>query len=131
MSEGEDQALDAFNDEEVERMMEERRVRLEAVKENIITAQKRQKDQYDRKHSNPEVFAVGALVLKKDFTRKKRAGGKLDHRWTGPYKITSAIGRGLFRLQMVEDPTKFVARVNGVHLKKYLLQKVWKLHNNV
>lgn len=106
-------------------------MRLEAVKENIIPAQKRQKDQYDCKHSNPEVFAVGALVLKKDFTRKKRAGGKLDHRWTGPYKITSAIGRGLFRLQMVEDPTKFVARVNGVHLKKYLLQKVWKLHNNV
>ena len=65
-------------------------MRLEAVKDNIIMAQKRQKDQYDH---NPEVFAVGALVLKKDFTCKRCAGGKLDHRWTGPYKITCAIGR--------------------------------------
>ena len=55
-------------------------LRLESVKENILVAQQRQKEQYDHKHSNPEIFTVGALVLKKDFTRKKRAGGKLDSR---------------------------------------------------
>ena len=67
-------------DEEVERITEERRQRLEFVKENILVAQQRQKKQYDHKHSNPEIFTVGALVLKKDFTRKKCAGGKLDSR---------------------------------------------------
>ena len=67
-------------DEEVERITEERGQRLESVKENILVAQQRQKEQYDHKHSNPEIFTVGALVLKKDFTRKKRAGGKLDSR---------------------------------------------------
>ena len=64
---------------------------------NILVAQQRQKEQYDCKHSNPEVFAVGALVLKKDFTRKKRAGGRLDSKWTGPYRIVKSLGlkRGL------------------------------------
>ena len=100
------------------------RLWLESVKANIVTAQKRQKERYDRKHSNPEVFAVGALVLKKDFTRKKHAGGKLDYRWTGPYRISCALGRGLYRLQEVQNPTKIVTRVNGVHLKKYLLKQV-------
>ena len=71
------------------------------------------------------MFATGALVLKKDFTRKKRAGGKLDHRWTGPYKMVSALGAGLYRLQDAHNPTKVVTRVNGVHLKKYLPQEVF------
>ena len=72
--------MDYAVEEDLGRIMQEKRERLESVKANIVTAQKRQKEQYDRKHSNPEVFAVGALVLKKDFTRKKRAGGKLDYR---------------------------------------------------
>ena len=32
---------------------------------------------YDKKHSKPECFKKGELVLKKDFTRKKRKGGNL------------------------------------------------------
>ena len=83
----------------MERITEERSQRLESVKD---VAQRRQKDQYDRKHANPEVFAVGALVLK-DFTRKKRAGGKLDSRWTGPYRIVNSLGRGLYSLESVQN----------------------------
>ena len=116
--------MEHFSDDELDKLMEERRVRLESVKANIVLAQKRQKEQYDRKHSNPEVFAVGSLVLKKDFTRKKRAGGKLDHRWIGPYQISCALGRGLYRLQSAENPTTVVTRVNGVHLKKYFPKEV-------
>jgi len=41
------------------------------VKENIIAAQKHEKQAYDRKHYNPATFKVGALVLKKDMKRKK------------------------------------------------------------
>ena len=58
-------------DDELDGIQEQRRQHIESVKENILIAQQRQKEKYDRKHSNPEVFAVGALVLKKDFTHKK------------------------------------------------------------
>lgn len=92
---------------------------LEQAKANIISAQERQKRVYDQKHSNPHVFRKGGLVLKKDFTRKKRKGGKLDPKWLGPYKIVDSLGRGLYCLQEVCDPAKIVARVNGVHLKEY------------
>ena len=38
-------------------------------------------------------------VLKRDFTRKKRRGGKLDYRWQGPYIIVASLGKGLYRLK--------------------------------
>lgn len=99
-------------------MMEERRGRLETVKENIVNAQEKQKEQYDRKHSKLEIFSIGALVWKRDFTRKKCAGGKLESKWLGPYEITNSMGRGLYRLEDARDPTKVVSRVSGVHLKQ-------------
>ena len=94
-------------------------LQLEAVKKNIIKAQVQQKAQYDKKHHKPEVFRVGALVLKKDFLRSKRAHGKLDSKWVGPYKIVTSHGRGLYGLELVADPSKRISRVNGVHLKPY------------
>ena len=54
-----------FDDNQIDLVMEERRERLEIVKENIVNAQRKQKEQYDRKHSKPEVFSIGALVWKK------------------------------------------------------------------
>ena len=100
--------MEDFNNKELEMTMEERRARLEAVRANILAAQKRQKEQYDRKHSsNPVVFAVGSLdqVLEKDFTRKKCAGGKLDHKWLGPFRVSHTLGRGLFRLEDAKNLT--------------------------
>ncbi len=94
---------------------------LNHAKTNILNAQLKQKEVYNRKHSNPEVYQVGGYVLKKDFLRKKRKGGKLDHKWVGPYIIVANLGRGLYRLQDVNDSTKFISRVNGVHLKKYII----------
>lgn len=93
---------------------------LQEAKKNIIHAQAKQKAAYDKKHFNPEVFKVASMVLKKDFTRKKRKGGKLDAKWEGPYEIVCSLGRGLYRLRDVHHPNKFL-RVNGVHLKKYIL----------
>lgn len=69
------------------------------IKSNISKAQKKQKEYYDMKHKVAICFDVGSIVLKKDFTRKKRKGGKLDYRWNGPYKIVASLGRGLFRLK--------------------------------
>ena len=82
---------DNDDDDVLEAMEEDRRSRLETVRKNILAAQEAQKKEYDRKHHNPEVFKLGSLVLKKDFTRKKRAGGKLDHKWLGPYRITLSL----------------------------------------
>jgi hypothetical protein len=102
---------------------EERRQQLEVVKKNILQAQAMQKKQYDRKHHKPEVFKVGSIVLKKDFLRKKRAKGKLDPKWKGPYRIIRSLGRGLYGLELVDDPTKVVSRVNGIHIKPYHFKK--------
>lgn len=70
------------------------------IKSNILAAQQKQKKHYDRVHgANSEVFNVGAKVLKKDFRRKKRRGGKLDYRWEGPFSIATSLGKGLFKLK--------------------------------
>lgn len=93
---------------------------LKQAKENIIKAQAKQKKAYDKKHSCPEIFKVGSVVLRKDFTRKKRKGGKLDPKWAEPtYRIVCSLGRGLYRIAEVDNPKKVVARVNGIHLKKF------------
>ena len=91
---------------------------LDRAKANIIKAQQKQKDTYDKKHSCPEVYQVGSVVLKKDFTRKKRKGGKLDEKWLGPFKIVGSLGRGLYRIMEIHNG-KVVPRVHGVHLKPY------------
>ena len=53
--------------------VEQRIQLLSAAKNNIIYLPKESKKKaYDKKHSCPEVFQVGAFVMKKDFTRKKR-----------------------------------------------------------
>ena len=86
--------------------------------------------------------------MKRDFTRKKRRGGKLDYRWQGPYVITASLGKGLFRLKetngervstnfffsrciankssvvyiivtVLMHTSQVIDRVNGFHLKLY------------
>ncbi|KAI6646386.1 hypothetical protein LOD99_12508 [Oopsacas minuta] len=58
------------------------------------------------------VFEVGLTVLKKDFRRKKRAGGELDPNWLGPYTIVKALGRGLYySLQEIVEPRKSLLRI--------------------
>ena len=83
-----------------------------------MNAQLKRMEAYDRRHFIPEWFQVGSNVLKKDFTRRKRKGEKLD---VGPYRVIGALGRRLYYLENVADPTKVIARVNGVHLKQYLV----------
>lgn len=92
---------------------------LQQAKENIKVAQDRQKLAYDKKHGSVNGFSVGDKVLKKDFLRKKRAGGKLDARFDGPYIVTEVLGKGLYSLQGVEDKNKVVNKVNGAYLKSY------------
>ena len=57
------------------------------VKENIKEAQKKQKEVYDRKHADPPKYAVGTIVLKKDFRRKNFCSmwGRTNFIWVGNF----------------------------------------------
>ena len=97
--------LQEFQDAESPGSLEcaEKRQRTEdAIRGNIKRAQRKQKEHYDLKHGAASCFSVGTVVLKKDFTRKKRKGGKLDYRWQGPYVICASVGKGLFRLKQLD-----------------------------
>ncbi len=74
-------------DEEVIRGWREEQMVLDQAKANIIKAKLKQKETYNKKHSCTETYKIGAIVLKKDFSRKKRKGGKLDTKWLGPFTI--------------------------------------------
>ena len=62
-------------------------------------------------------------MLKKDFVRKKRRGGKLDPKWVGPYIITAKHSKGFYSLRSNENPVKIIKRVSGAHLKVYHQQQ--------
>ena len=97
-------------------------VRLEKLNQarvNIKKAQEKQKEQYDKKHAQPNAFLVGEKVLKKDFRRKKRARGKMDAHYAGPFIVTKSLGKGFYALQGVGNPAECVKRVYGAYLKPY------------
>ncbi|XP_069111463.1 uncharacterized protein [Argopecten irradians] len=82
------------------------------AKEQIGVAQKIQKTQYDKKHECA-MLDVGDLVLFKNKKRINRKGDKMLNKWTGPFRITEHVGKGVFRL----DGKK--TKVNVKSLKKY------------
>ena len=118
-----DVATSLKTDQNADEMIEENQIHrekmMEKVKANIVAAQARQKEQYDKKHHDPEIFAEGALVLKKDMTRKKRAGGKMDYKWIGPYRIVKSMGKGLYQIESTDQSNVKIQRVHGIHLKPY------------
>ena len=69
----------------VEQLTSHRQYLLEAAKANIQKALEKQKEQYDRKHANPNAFTIREMVLRKDFIRKRRAEGKMEARYLDPY----------------------------------------------
>lgn len=100
----------------IDEKMEEMQVRLEEAKYNIVAAQMKRKENYDAKHSKPNCFQEGEKVLKKDFTRKKRKGGKLVHWFPGPFTIKK-LPHGVY--QFTSHDGKDV-RSTGAHLKPYV-----------
>ncbi len=70
-----------------------------SIKANIDKAQAKQKEYYDHKYGAASCFGIGSIVLKKDFTRKKRHGRKFGNCWQGPYTFTASLGKGLFQLK--------------------------------
>ena len=108
-------ALVPVDESETKELLEKRNRLLLMVKDNIKIAQAKQKRDYDRKHAKPSLFQVGAMVLAKDHTRKKRKGGKLDNRWLGPFKIEKVLPRGTYLI----SSNGTVKKYTGAHLKPY------------
>ena len=70
-----------------------------SAEKHFFSAQKKQKEQYNKKHRKAVFYSVGTKVLIKDFRKKKRKEGKLDLMWVGPYLITKSLGKGFYELQ--------------------------------
>ena len=106
-----------LDDPDVSLLLSERQHLMEDAKRNIIMAQEKQKEQYDKKHSAaPGLFSVDQLVLKKDFNRRKTKGGKLKERFVGPFTITKVLPHGIYQLR---GQAGQVIRATGGHLKVY------------
>ncbi|KAL5515784.1 hypothetical protein EMCRGX_G001003 [Ephydatia muelleri] len=90
---------------------------LEEAKGNIIAAQLRQKEAYDKKHCKPGQFLCNQLVLLRNFSRKKVKGAKLTERFLGPYTIINVLQNGVYEIRNEEGKT---TRATGSHLKMYM-----------
>ena len=101
---------------DIERLAKQRQKIISMTKETVLEAQKRQTYVYDRKQANPNYFAIGELVVTKDFRMKKRVG---DSKYVGPYTITKILGKGIYYVQYVENPESTVVSVSEIHLKPY------------
>lgn len=115
----------------VQHLTEERISRLQVALDNIKHAQKKQKQTYDRKHACPSAYDVGATVLMKDTRRKKRAGGKMDMRFDGPYIIAKCLNKGIYCLQHLNDSSKVIPRVSANNLKPYCIPRTDDDHEKV
>ena len=77
-------------------MLEERR---EKAAIQLAVYQQQLARAYNKK-VNPRDFQVGDLVLRKVVGNKKDPReGKLGPNWEGPYRITSVLGNGAYRLE--------------------------------
>lgn len=89
---------------------------------NILAAQKKQKETYDRKHE-AKILPVGTLVLLENTLQKQRKGGKLEPVWMGPYIISRDLGKGLYELTTKAGKV-LKKNANISRLKKYKERKL-------
>ena len=61
-----------LDEPDMAKLSEQRASRLEEAKQNILHAQQKQKETYDKKHAKPECYKIGQLVLKKDETNLRQ-----------------------------------------------------------
>ncbi len=105
-------------DEIIDNLLERRQQAFSKAKENIDAAQRKQKQQYDVKHSS-EAFPIGTEVLVENTADKQRKGGKLNRVWFGPYTISKFIGKGVYELSNKKGNV-VRNKVNVNRLKRYI-----------
>jgi len=92
----------------LDEVREEARVKAEAVKRRV-----------DRKYNSkikPRHFRDGDLVMRK--AHQYEMENKLSPKWTGPFRITEALGNGAYRLETLERGA-IPCTWNATHLKFY------------
>ncbi len=90
-----------FEDDEdfkFEELLEKRSELFETVGSNILMAQQKQKESYNRKHLHEEL-SPGTEVLIENTAQKGRKGGKLDNSFDGPYSIHEWLGKGIYKVK--------------------------------
>ena len=92
----------------LDEVREEARVKAEAVKRRV-----------ERKYNSkikPRQFRDGDLVMRK--AHQYEMENKLSPKWTGPFRITEALGNGAYHLETLEGGA--IPRTwNATHLKFY------------
>lgn len=102
----------------IEALLAARKEAFSKAEENITAAQKKQKEEYDRKHQ-PKVLKVGTVVLLENTAQKQRKGGKLEPLWLGPYTIHRDLGKGLYELSN-QAGMVLKKKANIARLKEYV-----------
>ena len=89
---------------------------------NIVSAQKKQKEQYKRcRGSGQEVpIKKGDLVLRLNLRKRTKKGHKGEDTWYGPYKVLEVIKHGSCRLLDTKTEKEIKQKVNASQLKLYL-----------
>ena len=99
----------------IEALLAVRKQAFSKAEENITAAQRKQKEEYDRKHQ-PKVLKVGTEVLLENTMQKQRKGGKLEPLWLGPYTIHR---KGLYELSN-QAGMVLKKKANIARLKEYV-----------
>ena len=87
------------------------------AKVNILNAQIRQKRNYDKRYEQKDELDVGDLVLY-EYQQKKRKGGKLNKRYSGPYEIKDISKSGNCLLEHLNGGTK-KQKIPLAHLQRF------------
>jgi transposase InsO family protein len=96
------------------------------VRERIRKDQQRQQVRYN-KTVRPQEYQPGNLVLVHETAKAKTRTDKLAPKWTGPYRIHSVLGKGVYRLTQLNgtiDDRPFHAK----RLKLYYEPVTWEPH---
>lgn len=105
-------------DQEIDHLMDVRSKVFKSAELNILSAQKSQKETYDRKHE-VQVLSEGTEILLENTYQKQRKGGKMVPLWLGPFRINRCLGKGLYELKnMNGEVMKKKANINRLKLYK-------------
>src|SRR3954447_16086799 len=90
----------------------------EEARRNVGKSQEKQKERYDKKIGEETKLKIGDKVLLKDAAKEKQWSGKLALKWKGPYYIHKEIGKGAYKLRILNGKVLKISH-NIKHVKKY------------
>lgn len=108
----------------VDKMLVLKRTIDDQASKNISVAQKKQKMEYDARHSDFPKFKNGDLVLVRNLRREDRKGDKMSTTWRGPYKIGEIFENGTCSLQQRKNPNELLQ-------KRYSLHHIKRFHVSI